>query len=128
MPGRLNMREKSSQMMLLAVALAVSACAGSPGESSVRVVVAGDQEAGHSLAPGDPLAGGIVRLFDGDVLVLEVRLDDDGRASVDPAAGSYDVQAFLESDDSGCFWGDTIYDVGFPRRTLLIEAFQICSG
>lgn len=117
--------------MILVIALvsvwAVS-CSSSPGtEVSARVAPNFSQE---GMNPGDPLAGGVVQIFDGNDVVLEVFLDDVGSAVVEPEPGLYDVQVTLESQEGPlCFWGETIFGVEFPSSSSIqLEAGFICAG
>ena len=82
------------------------------------------------LEPGDPLAGALVQLFQGDTVVYETVLDLQGRASITPEPGSYTVQVSLDSATPGgyCSWGETIQDVLFPQSTFMIEAAYRCQG
>ena len=115
-------------LTFMALAGLATACGRADGESAIRVAIADDAEARDGFAPGDPLRGGTIRLLDGDTLVVERPLGDDGRASFTPPPGSYTVQVFRESAEAGCFWGNTLYDVAMPQPVLQVVAFQVCSG
>ncbi len=113
--------------ILAAVAVITVGCVSSPG-TEVRAEVA--QHFSHEgLNPGDPLAGGTLVLYDGDEVVLEAVIGDDGTAVIDPDPGVYDVQVRLDSaEDPLCFWGATEFGVEFPSPSLTIEAGFICAG
>ena len=86
--------------------------------------------ADDGLQPGDPLAGALVRLFQGNTVVLETLLDSSGTTSIAPEPGSYSVQVSLDSSAPGgyCSWGSYVQDVSFPQSTLVIEAGYMCEG
>jgi hypothetical protein len=112
----------------MAAAMVLPACGRPSDESSIRVTVADDQDPRDHVAPGDPLGGGTTRLHQQDTVVLEDLLDQDRWATVSLPGGDYTVQVFRESDDLGCFWGNTLYDVQLPQAHIDIAVFQICSG
>lgn len=114
-------------VMLLA-ALFLASCTSSDGtEVTARVAPNFAQE---GLSPGDPLAGAVVHLYDGNDIVFEAVLDGEGSAVIEPEPGLYDVQVTLVSQqDSLCFWGETLFGVEFPSSsTVDLEAGFICAG
>jgi len=113
--------------LLLIVAVAVG-CSDAIPSTEISAVVAPHFSHG-GLETGDPVAGADLRLYKGDVIVLETALDDTGAVAVSPEPGTYDVQVSLSStDDPGCFWGETIFTVAFPSDPLTIEVGYICAG
>ena len=115
--------------MLMTTTWVLSTAWGGPSdESSIRVVVADNQGSRDNLVSAGSLSGGTIRLVQQDNVVLERSLDHDGRAAISVSPGNYILQAFLESNDPGCFWGNTIYDLELPLGYLEITVFQICSG
>lgn len=120
------MRAKPLFVMVLAALWTVS-CLASTG-TEVRAEVA-PNFSHESLNPGDPLAGGVLYLLDGDEIILETVLDKDGTATVEPDPGVYDVQVRLDSEEGPlCFWGETRFDVEFPSSPVQLEAGFICAG
>lgn len=115
-------------LMVVTLAAVSAACASPSGESSIRVTVADDQERRDDLAPGDPLIGGTIRIYQQDTVVLEESLDQDGRVASSLPQGVYTLQASLDSHLPGCFWGNTLYDVHLPQTSLNIAVSKICSG
>lgn len=114
--------------VLVLVALWTVSCSSATGtEVSARVAPDFSQE---GMNPGDPLAGGVLRLYDGNDIVLETVLDDDGTTVVEPEPGVYDVQVNLESrEDALCFWGETVFGIEFPSSSPVeLEAGFICAG
>ncbi len=113
--------------ILAAVAAVTAGCAPSTG-TQVRAEVA-PHFSHEGLEPGDPLAGGTLRLYAGDEVVFEAVLDDEGTAVASPDPGVYDVQVRLDSpEDPLCFWGATEFGVEFPTSSLTLEAGFICAG
>ena len=51
-----------------------------------------------------------------------------GLATDQELCGSYTLQVSMESNDLGCFWGNTLDDLKLPEAELEIAVFQICSG
>jgi hypothetical protein len=114
--------------MLLTGAWVLTAPGVRRDESSIRVVVAEDQQARDQFAPGDPLSGGTVTLAHQDNVISEYSLDREGRATISGLVGSYTLQVSMESNDPVCFWGNTLYDLNSPEAELEIAVFQVCSG
>lgn len=114
--------------VLVLASLLIVSCS-SPAGTEVRVRVAPDFSQ-EGLEPGDPLAGAVLHLFEGDEIVLEAVLDDDGSAVVEPDPGVYDVQVTLESQEGPlCFWGETVFGLDFPSSSPVeLEAGFICAG
>ncbi len=96
--------------------------------TQVRVEIA-PPGAHEGMNPGDPLAGGVLHLLDGDDVVFEATLDEDGTALIEPTPGVYTVQVRLDSEqDPLCFWGETFFEVRFPSTPLDLEVAFICAG
>ncbi len=113
---------------LLAVTALVAVSCSAPTTTEVRVEIA--QGATHEgRSPGDPLSGGVLHLLNGDDVVYEATLDDDGAAVIEPTPGVYTVQVRLDSsEDALCFWGETTFGVAFPSSHIDLEAAFICAG
>jgi hypothetical protein len=112
----------------LILGLAVMAgCSDAGGSTEVSAVVA-PNFSHEGLEPGDSVPGATLRLYTGGTVVLETVLDNTGSTRIAPDPGTYDVQVSLDSVDPGCFWGDTLFDVGFPTTPLTIEVGFICAG
>jgi hypothetical protein len=113
-------------MMFLVAALVGCSDANAPTEVSALVA---DHFAGYEgIEPGDPVAGGDLRLYVGDTVVFEAVLDHTGSARITPEPGSYNVQVSLDGAEPGCFWGETLFDVAFPSAPLVVEVAYICAG
>jgi len=112
-------------MFLAAVAVG---CSETPEYTEVSAVVASHFTGYEDLEPGDPIAGGELRIYVGDTVVLETVLDETGAVSIEPESGTYDLQVSLDSSDPGCFWGETLFDVSFPSTPILVEVAYICAG
>ncbi len=127
------MKRCPSAALAVAVAVAMlgTACSDSDKSTVIQVDVGSNfASTDDGLQPGDPLAGALVRLFQGDTVVLETVLDSSGTASIAPKQGKYTVQVSLDSSAPGgfCSWGNTIQDVSLPQPTLVIEAGYMCEG
>jgi hypothetical protein len=114
-------------LAFIAIAWALTGCGSRNTETSILVIVADDQETGDHLVSGD-LTGGTITLYQDNEVILETSLGSDGRAIISAPRGAYTVQAFAESADPGCFWGNTVYDVELPRKDVVFTVFYICSG
>ena len=115
-------------MALLLLVAVVAGCSDAVPDTEISAVVAPDFSHG-GLETGDPVAGGELRLYKGDLIVFEATLDDTGTVVVSPEPGTYDVQVYLGStDDPVCFWGETIFTVAFPSDPITIEVVYICAG
>jgi hypothetical protein len=112
---------------LLVLLLTLGACGGD-GTTTIVAIVADSALEADGLDPGSRLADAELRLYVGDELVLETMLDGEGRAEIDVAPGIYTVQVDLPISGTDCFWGETLFDVGFPGDTITIEAWHICPG
>ncbi len=116
----------SIAVTVVAALLTVSCSA--PTATAVRAEIA-PHFSQEGLNPGDPLAGGVLHLLDGDEIILEAALDDDGTAVVEPDPGVYDIQVRLDSAEGPlCFWGETKFDVEFPSSPVELEVSFICAG
>ena len=127
----MKIRQFAALAVVLAIALLSSSCFNSDGATVVQVVVGPHFEStADGLNPGDPLDGGVVRVYRGDAVIFETPLDSDGAATVEAPTGTYTIQ--VERDSAGsegfCFWGNTVQGVSLPTATLLIEAAHICAG
>lgn len=112
--------------MFLAAYLA--GCSDANAHTEVSAVVAPHFTGYEGLEPGDPVAGGELRLYVGDTVVLETVLDDTGAVLIAPEPGMYDLQVSLDSTEPGCFWGETIFAVALPSTPLVVEVAYICAG
>lgn len=113
--------------LVLAGLLIVNCAAPTGTEVTAKVAPNFSQE---GLNPGDRLAGAVLRLLDGDQVIFETVLDDNGLVVVEPDPGVYDVQVRLDSQEGPlCFWGETVFDVEFPSASPVeLEAGFICAG
>ena len=124
-----DLKTSLSTILIGALAIAmIGSCSASDPHTSIQVVVGQDQEPHDNFAAGDPLSGAVVRLLQGDAIILEEPVDKEGTAEIDPEPGPYAVQVFLESEEAGCFWGNTIPEVVLPQAHIEIPAHYICSG
>lgn len=119
---------RKTRIAALAAAALVSVSCSTPTATQVRVEV-GPFGAQDGLGPGDPLSRGMLHLLEGDDVVFEAVLDEDGVALIEPAPGVYTLQVRLDSTaDPLCFWGETVFDVRFPSPPLQVEVAFICAG
>lgn len=114
--------------VLMFLAIHLAGCSDAQTHTEVSAVVAPHFTSYEGLDPGDPVAGGELRLFIGDTVVLETSLDDTGTVLVAPEPGTYDLQVSLDSPEPGCLWGETIFAVAFPSEPLVVEVAYICAG
>ena len=125
---RVGARATAAIVLSLIFLVALTTCTDPVPESyRITATIADTEVEADGLAPGDPLAGGTMRIYIGNDIIVETELDTNGSAEIDVDPGTYIVQVMFPSTDPGCFWGDTITDVELPRN-LAIEAFYICSG
>lgn len=114
-------------LILVCCIIAAAGCASDDGSTEVSAVV-GPDFAHDGLQPGDSVPEASLRLYRGDAVVLETVLDSSGSTRITPEPGTYDVQVSLDSEDPGCFWGETVFGISFPSEPLSIEVGFICSG
>lgn len=112
--------------ILATIALLVGGCASNETEVTAQV---GPHFSHEGLNPGDPLVGGSLLLYDGDEIMFETVLDNEGKAAIEPDPGEYDIQIRLDSaEDPLCFWGTTEFGVEFPSSPIELEVGFICAG
>ena len=114
--------------VLMFLAAFLAGCSDAESHTEISAVVAPHFSSPGGLATGDPVAGGELRLYVANTVVLETVLNDNGTALVAPEPGTYDLQVSLDSTEPGCFWGETIFAVSFPSTPLVVEVAYICAG
>jgi hypothetical protein len=114
--------------VLMFLAAYLAGCSDANAPTAVTAVVAPHFTGYEGLEPGDPVAGGELRLYVGDTVVLETVLDDTGAVLIAPEPRRYDLQVSLDSLEPGCFWGEAIFAVTFPSTPLVVEVAYICAG